>query len=147
MKKHVGIWIDHEKAVIISLQNGDEQIVHIKSDVEKQTRMSGGSRSKLAYGPMDIADERKVERRRKQQLNQYYQDLVQLIRDSDEIFIFGPGEAKIELKKHIESSSVRSAHIVGVESADKMTENQIAAKVKKFYKLNKREKNDHKLQR
>ena len=55
--------------------------------------------------------------------------------DADKILIFGPGEAKIELEKELKKSKELSLKIVGVEPADKMTEKQIAAKVKKVFRI------------
>jgi hypothetical protein len=46
--------------------------------------------------------------------------------------IFGPGEAKGELKKRLESKGL-GGRIVGVETTDKMTERQIAAKVRAYF--------------
>jgi len=45
----------------------------------------------------------------------------------------GPGEAKLELKKEIEKSKALIPKIVGVQTSDKMTNNQIAAKVKSYF--------------
>ena len=50
--------------------------------------------------------------------------------------IFGPGEAKIELKKEIEKSKELAGKIKKIESADKMTIKQITAKVKAFFESN-----------
>jgi hypothetical protein len=53
--------------------------------------------------------------------------------DADKILIMGPGEAKLELKKEIEKSKALIPKIVGVHTSDKMTNNQIAAKVKSYF--------------
>jgi hypothetical protein len=46
--------------------------------------------------------------------------------------IFGPGEAKGELTKRLERIDL-SGRIVSVETVDKMTERQIAAKVRRYF--------------
>jgi hypothetical protein len=51
-----------------------------------------------------------------------------VIRDADSIQIFGPGEAKGELEKRLDSEGLKK-FIVGIETVDKMTDRQIAAKV------------------
>jgi hypothetical protein len=48
--------------------------------------------------------------------------------------IFGPGEAKVELKKRLENVDLHG-HIVGIETTDKMTDNQIVAKVRQRFIL------------
>jgi hypothetical protein len=46
----------------------------------------------------------------------------------------GPGEAKIEFQKAINKNKDMRQRIVKVETAAKMTKNQMIAYVKKFYK-------------
>lgn len=69
------------------------------------------------------------ERHFEDQLTKYYDDVIATLRDAEGILIFGPGEAKGELKKRLEHSGL-GARIVGIETVDKMTERQIAAKVR-----------------
>ena len=62
-------------------------------------------------------------------LNSYYDEVITYIRDADSIQIFGPGEAKGELEKRIEHEGLK-ARILAIETVDKMTDRQIAAKVR-----------------
>ena len=48
------------------------------------------------------------------------------------ILIFGPGEAKGELKKRLEGDKL-GGRIVSIETVDKMTDRQIAAKVRQHF--------------
>jgi hypothetical protein len=142
LKKYVGIWLDHREAFVVSLSKTrpfaeeiQEIMEHIESNMERRVRLSGGSRSKKTpYGPQEISVDSKQEDRIKGQLRKYYQQIIQRVSDTDRILIFGPGEAKIELKKEIEKSKGLAGKIKKVESADKMTQRQIAAKVKTFFK-------------
>ena len=133
MTKKAGIWIDREKAFVVLIHEEKAALHCLESNVEGRIRLSGGSRSRTPYGPQDVASERKVEGRRKHHLQQYYQDVIQAIGDSYKILIFGPGEAKTELAKEFGKSKELSSRIVSIESADKMTQKQIMAKVKKFF--------------
>lgn len=141
MKKYVGIWLDHREAFVVSftknqpfVDGNQEMIERIESDIERRVRLSGGSRArKTPYGPQDISVDGKQEDRVKGQLRKYYHQIMQRISDADRILIFGPGEAKIELKKEIEKSKQLAARIKKIESADKMTKRQIAAKVRNFF--------------
>jgi hypothetical protein len=133
MPEYVGIWIDHEKAFIVTIVDGQESIDIIKSDIEGRVRLSGGSRSRTIYGPQDVASEKKIEERRKYQLRRYYEKVISEVGDARKVLLFGPGEAKISLEKEMKKSKNLSAKIVGVEPADKMTEKQIAAKTRKFF--------------
>jgi len=45
MKRKLGLWIDHSKAVIVFLAGEEEEIKLVRSNVEKQIRRSAASRS------------------------------------------------------------------------------------------------------
>ena len=142
MKKYVGIWLDHREAFIVSLTKdhpalnfNQEMIERIESDVESRVRLSGGSRTrKTPYGPQEISVDSRAEVRFKKQIRQYYSQIMLRLRDADRILIFGPGEAKFELRKEIERSKEFKGKIKKIEAADKMTKGQIAAKVRTFFK-------------
>ncbi|MBC8433129.1 MAG: hypothetical protein H8D96_14570 [Desulfobacterales bacterium] len=142
MKKYIGIWVDHKKAVIVTKKRRERSyeedveiaVTQISSDVERKVRLSGGSRTrKTPWGPQEIAVDSKIEARQKQQLKKFYHRIIEFIKDADKILIMGPGEAKLELKKEIEKSKALIPRIVGVHTSDKMTDNQIAAKVKSYF--------------
>lgn len=133
MDRFVGIWLDQEKAFIVSIFDGKESINLIESGVEKRIRLSGGSRSKSPYGPQDVASEKKPEERRKHQLRRYYQEIRDAIEDAEKVLIFGPGEAKTGLEKEMKKTKQLPYKIIGVEPADKMTEKQILAKVRNTF--------------
>ena len=142
MKKYAGVWLDHREAYVVSLTkdqpalNSDQEMIErIESNVEDRVRLSGGSRTrKTPYGPQEISVDSKAEDRFKLHIRQYYKQIMLRLRDADRILIFGPGEAKIELKKEIAKSKDLADRIKKIETADKMTKRQIAAKVKTFFK-------------
>lgn len=133
MSRKVGLWIDHKKAIVVSIEDGETNIDVIESKVEPRLRLSGGSRSRTPYGPQDVASETKRDRKYKRHLDAYYREVIQAIHDAEAILVFGPGEAKGELERAIRGSKELSRRVVGVETADKMTERQIAAKVRKYF--------------
>jgi hypothetical protein len=65
-------------------------------------------------------------------LHKYYDEVIAAIRDAESILIFGPGEAKGELKKRLEKDKL-GGHIIAVETIDKLTDRQIAAKVREYF--------------
>ena len=125
MKKEVGLWIDHRKAVIVIITDDGEEIKKITSDMEKRVRFSGGT---AADGLTEGARDRQLGNH----LNSYYDQVVAVIRDADAIQIFGPGEAKGELEKRLEHAGLK-ASIFALETADKMTDHQISAKVRERF--------------
>lgn len=124
MKSNVGLWIDHRKAVIVSLTGKEEEIQEIPSDMEKHVRFSGGAQE------ASVEDQR--DRKFTGDLHKYYDKVVSCIRDADSILILGPGEAKGELKTCLESEALGD-RVVGIETVDKMTDRQLAAKVRERF--------------
>ena len=124
MKKEVGVWIDHRKAVIVTLLEGVEEISYIESDVGMHAKYSGTNQNLPAENQMD--------RRFNNHLNKYYDSVISLIKDADSILILGPGEAKIEFEKQLLNEKLCD-RVVGVETLDKVTERQLAALVREHF--------------
>jgi hypothetical protein len=132
MRKEVGLWIDHRKAVIVIITDEKEEIRLMISKIEKQLRRSGDSPLKGPYESQQVPADDSRERKFRGHLNIYYDAVMACIRDAESILIFGPGEAKGELKEHLEKHKL-GVRIVGIETVDKMTDRQIAAKVRKRF--------------
>ena len=124
MKRNVGLWIDHTKAVIFSLADEGAEIKRISSELERDVRYSGGEQKESA--------EKHKDKRLTGYLKNYYDEVLSYICNAESILIFGPGEAKSELKKRLENEKLHK-NIVGMETTDKMTDNQIVAKVRQYF--------------
>jgi len=122
MKKEIGLWIDHRKAVVVIISDEGEEVKEITSHMEKHVRYSNDT---TEGGSSEDVRDRQFENR----LNSFYDAVVAVIRDGYTVQIFGPGEAKGELKKRLENAGFKG-HILAVETVDKMTDRQIAAKVR-----------------
>ena len=122
MKTEIGLWIDHRKAVIVKIKDKEEEVKEITSHMEKHVRYSNDV-SEASAGE-DVRD-----RKFGNHLNAFYDKVIEVIRDADSIQIFGPGEAKGELEKRIEKEGLKG-RIFAIETVDKMTDRQIAAKVR-----------------
>ena len=125
MRKRVGIWLDRNKAVIVSIAEGITGRAIITSDMEHYALYS-----KIVPG--DGAPEDPRDRRFWNRLGEYYDKIIANIRDAAEIQIFGPEEAKHELQKYLQAAGL-AEYIVSVEDAGKMTDLQITAKVEKRF--------------
>ncbi len=132
MKKQIGLWVDHREAIIIILTDSGEEFKHITSDNGKHIRYSGSSHSKTPEGSKEVTSEDQRDRKFGNSLNKFYDEIISNIRDADSIQIFGPGEAKGELEKRIEREGLK-AHVLAIETADKMTDRQISAKVQERF--------------
>jgi len=132
MKTKVGLWIDHRKAIIFAITDEDEEITLIISNVEKQLRRSGDSPLKGHFESCQVPASDSRQKKLTNSLNIYYDAVIACIRDAESILIFGPGEAKDELKKRLKRNNQENL-IVGIETVDKMTERQIVAKVRQHF--------------
>jgi hypothetical protein len=126
MKKEIGLWIDHRKAIIVTISDEGEETKKIVSGMEKHVRFTNGTGSQNGSSE-DVRD-----RQFDNHLNTYYDQIITLIRDAESIQIFGPGEAKGELEKRLQHEGLK-AHILAVETVDKMTDRQISAKVRERF--------------
>ncbi|MBL7077133.1 MAG: hypothetical protein ISS31_06660 [Kiritimatiellae bacterium] len=126
MSKSIGIWIDHEKAFVVTLREGREDVMRIESNVEGRVRLPGG-------GPTLVVPEGRPEHRHTQHLRLFYRDVAETVKDAARLYIFGPGEAKGEFVKELRKSKALATRIAAIETADKMTERQMAAKVRSFF--------------
>jgi len=133
MEKLFGLWVDHEKAIIVSLMRGSHKVIHVESEVEGHFRLKDDSQSISPSNLQGNTIESKMDSRYRKYLNIYFQQIINLLKEAKRIFIFGPGEAKIELKKMIEKNKLFSNKISDIETTDKLTEPQIVAKVKKYF--------------
>jgi hypothetical protein len=128
MKRSAGLWIDHTQAFLVFVGDGAEEAQHVKSGMEAHVRFSGGNRRE------DGSADDKQDRQFATHLNRYYDEVIAQLGDAAAILIFGPGEAKGELKSRLAHKGLEG-RIVGVEVADKMTPPQIAAKVREHFQI------------
>ena len=132
MKTAVGLWIDHRKAIVVAVTDKGEEIGLIISKAEKQLRRSGDSPLKGSYESLQVPASNSRQRTLTGHLNIYYDAVIASIGDAEAILIFGPGDAKGELKERLKRNNL-SGRIVGIETVDKMTDRQIAAKVRRYF--------------
>ncbi len=134
MSRTIGLWIDHKEAVLVSMKDGATSVRRVESEVGTRFSPSGGWKAGGTAMAQSIVKEQKEDERRKHHLHAYYQELIKAVGAAEELFIFGPGDAKHELVKEIEKNKGLRVRISAVETCDKMTEPQVVAKVKTFFK-------------
>ena len=131
--KKTGVWLDKNKALIVTIDGEKVTLNTIASNVE-HFNIRGGSGTRFKGGPQDVVQDGKFLEREKHQLKQYYKSLALEIHDTDALVIFGPAETNAkfseELHKNYRSLSTK---IKGVKKADSMTDNQVKAWVKDFF--------------
>ena len=134
MKTKVGLWIDHRKAVVIAMADGGEETtLTIVSKVERQPGRLAGKRSTVRYESQQVPADDSRQRRFTGQLDIYYDAVIACVRNAETILMFGPGEAKGEFRQRSMKAGIRG-RIEEAETVDKMTDRQIAAKVRRHFR-------------
>lgn len=133
MKKQIGLWIDHKKAMLLSLDVDGENIQKIESGIERHVSYRGASNTRTPYSAQYQKGDDQLDNQFTVYLNKFYDKIIIQLRGAGSVLIIGPGEAKAELKKRLAHAKVR-LQIVGIEPADKMTERQFAAKIRRYFK-------------
>lgn len=132
MTKKVGLWIDHKEAILIFISpKGEEQEI-VVSNVEKQLSRDGDEPQSTPYEAQKVPASDSQQNKFTHQLNIYYDDVIKHIGNAESVLIFGPGEAKNELKESFKRKKLED-RIREIETVDKMTNNQIAAKVRNYF--------------
>lgn len=132
MSTKAGIWIDHKQANIVLIGDAGPEVKKIVFDIGQPIHKAGGGRSKNTFTRNDFVAEDKLERKLASDRKDYYGDVLAALRGVSAVLILGPGEAKGELSKLIQSKKVRGLAVES-ETADKMTDRQLAAKVSEHF--------------
>lgn len=131
MNKQIGLWIDHKRAVILTISDDGETMQTLESGVDKPS-YRGATRPRTPYSAQYQKGDDQLDKQFEGYLNKYYEKIIVLLRGAKSVLIFGPGEAKAELKKRLAREKTLIP-ISAVETTDKMTDRQIAAKVRSHF--------------
>jgi hypothetical protein len=148
MKNQTGIWLDFKDAYVVTFdEKGDAAVKHLHSEVTHPAT-KGGARSKSPWGPQFSPPDKKDLERAKHEEHHYFQQILESFDgdSTEEIVIFGPAEAKLGLKKEIESIKHYKPKLLGAFPSDYITQNQIVVLVRDFFqnpdKYHKKEKKE-----
>lgn len=122
-KKRLGIWMDHSIAHIIELSNNSTVTKTIESESKDQEKEQNSNMDKS----QKLSKEQSYN-------SSFYKKLSNIIKDFDEVLLFGPTSAKNELFNLLKENHLFEKIKIEVKSADKMTENQQHAFVKEYFK-------------
>ncbi|MCS6992518.1 MAG: hypothetical protein N2117_06670 [Anaerolineales bacterium] len=129
MTRNVGLWIDHKNAYLV--WPGENRIQVIASNLAPRVR-SGATRIGGLYNQA-LDSELGHHDRYQHQLREYYENVIEALRTADRIFVMGPGEAKHELERALQKHKDLRGRLLKLEPADKMTQRQMAARVRRFF--------------
>lgn len=135
MNKVVGIWMDKRNAKLVLLEETNEEFRIVTSAIE-EFNPKGGSGTPLKGGPQDVVQDGKYANREKQQEKFFFNEIIKFIKDFDAIVIFGPAEMGKKFAKELAHSfPAIASKVKEVLPADSMTDNEIKAWVKAYFKF------------
>jgi len=120
--KDLGIWMDHQTAHLMEFTTDPIQTTTIDSEFTHEEKEQTLSRS-----------ENLMHNKEQHEQAAYYKELGELIKGYDEVILFGPTDAKVELFNFLRKDHRFSAIQIEIEQADKMTVNQQHAFVKAHF--------------
>ncbi len=123
MKAHkLGIWMDHMNAHLIEFRSDNSETITIHSKFTHEAKVNS-----IEHG------ENKMHSKEQHQQREYYLALEDVIEGYQDVLLFGPTDAKVELKNMLDKNNACAGIRIAVEQADKMTENQQHAYVKHYF--------------
>ena len=155
-EKKVGVWIDTEKAVIISLngvehrsairdfRSGErsgkspkisyETYKIISSPIQTKLRIPGDTKEFARSGIQHYSTEIKNTHKLKNVKQQFFKVILQGINDIDEFVLFGPLLIKKEFEALIYKYPQLHSRLLSVEPADVMSDKQKVQWVENYFK-------------
>lgn len=114
--------MDHSKAHVIEFNNASADPLTIDTEFTHQEKEQSLSKS-----------ENIMHNKEQQKQGEYYKKIGEIIKSYDEIILFGPTDAKLELYNLIKEDQQFSKVKIEVQQADKLTENQEQAFVRDHF--------------
>jgi len=122
IENSLGIWMDHQDAHLMEFTTDPIETKTIESKFTHQEKEQTLGRS-----------ENLMHNKERHEEADYYKELGEIIRNYNDVLLFGPTDAKVELFNVLRKDH-RFADIgIEIKQADKMTENQQHAFVKAYF--------------
>jgi hypothetical protein len=122
-QKQLGIWMDHSVANLIEMWN--DQIVKKTLEIAPEF-----------FGPIEnLRMNESLINKELNYLSEFYQKISNVIKDCDVVLLYGPTNAKTELFNQLIEDLHFDRIRIDVQPADKMTEIQQEAFVKKYFDM------------
>ncbi len=121
--KQIGIWMDHSDAFLMELTKDKIITNRVVSESSHQSKEDSWDRH-----------EKLIHKKEQHQQSGYYKKISDIIKGYQEVILFGPTNAKNELFNLLIIDHLFENIKIEVLSSDKMTENQMHAFIRKYFK-------------
>ena len=132
-RRKIALWLDRSQARFITPEPEAREIKTIESDYDPRPREEGEEAEGTLWGIRASSNEYRRNRKLQSQLDDYYDLLEELLKEYDEILLFGPSTAKSELKNRLEADKHFANKIIHTANAGEMTEHQLMAFVRNHF--------------
>lgn len=123
-KQYAGVWLDTEKAIIITNNSESEKGEYtIKDKIKAGEHHGGGS-------------EHTINSAKHSGNIKYYKSVSSLLLNYDEILVFGPGKSQEQFQNHLQEDAQFKSKKITIDSAEQLTDPQMIAKVRDFFNSN-----------
>ncbi len=135
--KKIGLWMDQSHALLLGY--ADEKGVLLEdlpSAIVSRSRIAGEGSDTTLLGPSPgpaSNNDKKKNNIHSIQLNAYFHQLEKKLMDKEELLLMGPGVTKTHFFHHLQGNKHFSKLKIEVVDADKMSEKQLLAKVKRKF--------------
>lgn len=120
--QYLGIWMDNSTAHLMEYTRDSMETETVESTFTHQDREETLNRSESV-----------MHNKEQQKQRLYYKELAEIIKKYDEVILFGPTNAKVELLNTLKEDHHFDKIKIAVEDADKMSENQQHAFVRGYF--------------
>ena len=121
-EKDLGIWMDHQDAHLMEFTTDPIETKTIESKFTHEEKEQTLGRS-----------ENLMHNKEQHEQADYYKELGEIIRNYDDVLLFGPTDAKVELLNTLRKDHRFADIKIEIRQADKMTENQKHAFVREYF--------------
>jgi hypothetical protein len=122
-EKKIGIWMDHSNANLIEFSSDAKETTTISSDFTSQDKGETLERS-----------ENVMHNKEQQKQTTFYKNIANVIREFDEVLLFGPTNAKVELHNLLKENHLYNDIKIEVQNTDKMSDKDKHTFVKNHFK-------------
>jgi len=123
IKKRLGIWMDHSYAHLIEFSDLPKETKTITSNFPYSDKVETLKRS-----------ESEMHHKENQKLTTYYKNLAEVIGNFDEVLLFGPTDAKLELFHFLKENHKYDNIKIEVKNSDKMSDVEQHHFVRDYFK-------------
>jgi hypothetical protein len=123
IEKSLGIWMDHQDAHIMEFTTDPIKTATVESKFTHQEKEQTLGRS-----------ENLMHNKEQHQQSEYYKELGEIIKNYEDVLLFGPTNAKVELFNILRADHLFAKIKIEVKQTDRMTENQQHAFVRDYFR-------------